>query len=266
MLIESSIRPLQTSDIRARRASGRNQILSGGVRLVDGIPFGRPYRGQNQRPPIPEIPPRKRRRLLFDAEEEESLETQQEVSDDRQIVIREDFDDVDADEEYLNNHRKRLLEQPFDGFEDEDDESEDDEYAVDASSEDSEVLDEEDADEELALLLQDQKHPPESDERKVERSIRPPSADILHKEQSEDASLGRRVSPRSKGAKNKATVNKESDVNVEYQESASFIGPGLGSTKKMAEPGVSEHSDADMIAAEMRAPYDRGIQNQVSRH
>ncbi|KAF8251755.1 hypothetical protein K440DRAFT_658415 [Wilcoxina mikolae CBS 423.85] len=37
------IRPLSTSEVRHRRVSGRQQITTGGRKLLDGTPFGRPY-------------------------------------------------------------------------------------------------------------------------------------------------------------------------------------------------------------------------------
>lgn len=62
----SSIRPLSTLDLKKRRLSGRDQILSGGEHLIDGVPFGRHrlkvYRGR----PAVHIAPRKRRRLNYD--------------------------------------------------------------------------------------------------------------------------------------------------------------------------------------------------------
>src|SRR6266568_3194886 len=64
----SSIRALQTPEIRARTLSGRYQISENGQHLVDGIPFGRPYLRQPNRPAI-HIPPRKRRRLTYGEEE-----------------------------------------------------------------------------------------------------------------------------------------------------------------------------------------------------
>ncbi|USP79083.1 hypothetical protein yc1106_06357 [Curvularia clavata] len=57
-----SIRPIMTAEVRARTLTGRDQISEGGQHLVDGIPFGRPYLREPNRPPI-RIPPRKRRRL-----------------------------------------------------------------------------------------------------------------------------------------------------------------------------------------------------------
>ena len=67
----NSIRSLQTSDIRARRAGGRHQISSAGAHLIDGIPFGRSYLKHPRRPPI-SIPPRKRRRLLEEDDQEDN--------------------------------------------------------------------------------------------------------------------------------------------------------------------------------------------------
>ncbi|RMZ67299.1 5-methyltetrahydropteroyltriglutamate-homocysteine methyltransferase [Pyrenophora seminiperda CCB06] len=57
-----SIRPLMTAEVRARTLTGRHQISDGGQHLIDGIPFGRPYLRQPNRPAV-SIPPRKRRRL-----------------------------------------------------------------------------------------------------------------------------------------------------------------------------------------------------------
>ncbi|ORY14128.1 hypothetical protein BCR34DRAFT_599334 [Clohesyomyces aquaticus] len=65
-----SIRCLITADVRARTLSGRLQISEGGQHLVDGIPFGRPYLREPNRPPI-RIPPLKRRRLVEDVSVEE---------------------------------------------------------------------------------------------------------------------------------------------------------------------------------------------------
>src|SRR5690349_5898872 len=38
-----SIRPLMTAEVRSRTLTGRYQISEDGRRLLDGIPFGRPY-------------------------------------------------------------------------------------------------------------------------------------------------------------------------------------------------------------------------------
>ncbi|OCK82291.1 hypothetical protein K432DRAFT_391417 [Lepidopterella palustris CBS 459.81] len=66
---EVCIRSLQTSEIRARTLSGRYQISEGGQHLIDGIPFGRPYLRQPNRPAI-HIPPRKRPRLTYEPDVE----------------------------------------------------------------------------------------------------------------------------------------------------------------------------------------------------
>ena len=238
--------------------------MSGGVRLVDGIPFGRPYRGQSQRPPIPEIPPRKRRRLLFDAEEED-LQTHQGVSDDRQIVIREQFDDLDQDEAYIDTHRKRLLDQPFDGFDDEDDESEDDDYAIDASSEDSEDLDGEDAHEELALLLQDQENSPKSDARDVESAIRQSNANIPSEGRPGNSSHERRVSPRTNGDKSKASKNKVNDVSVEHHEPGMAAAATPEPLKRKTSKDGSKQSSAGSVDGKMDLSHQRSMHHEVSQ-
>lgn len=50
------------AEVRARMLTGRHQINDGGQHLVDGVPFGRPYLRQPNRPAV-RIPPRKRQRL-----------------------------------------------------------------------------------------------------------------------------------------------------------------------------------------------------------
>lgn len=67
-LIGNRIRALGLPDLRARKLSGRVQISSDGRRLIDGVPFGRPYlkRSFSTRPQI-RIPSRKRRRTSHPA-------------------------------------------------------------------------------------------------------------------------------------------------------------------------------------------------------
>ncbi len=59
------MRPLQSSDLRYRRVSGRYQISADGRRLIDGVTFGDRYLQPMGRPPV-DIPPRKRRRVSYD--------------------------------------------------------------------------------------------------------------------------------------------------------------------------------------------------------
>lgn len=57
---------MSTLDIKKRRLTGRDQILSGGEHLIDGVPFGRHrLRAPRSRPAV-HIAPRKRRRLEYD--------------------------------------------------------------------------------------------------------------------------------------------------------------------------------------------------------
>ncbi|KAF2128044.1 hypothetical protein P153DRAFT_294023 [Dothidotthia symphoricarpi CBS 119687] len=66
-----NIRPLMTAEVRARTLTGRDQVSNAGLHLVDGVPFGRPYLRQPNRPAV-RIPPRKRQRL-DDAEVDEGV-------------------------------------------------------------------------------------------------------------------------------------------------------------------------------------------------
>ncbi|KAL8828305.1 MAG: hypothetical protein Q9191_002662 [Dirinaria sp. TL-2023a] len=88
---EVCIRPLQTSDLRFRRISGRHQITSDGRHLIDGVAFGRPFLRRAERPAV-RIPPRKRRRITFDEPEEENDDT---VENARQLVFLDDPDNAD---------------------------------------------------------------------------------------------------------------------------------------------------------------------------
>ena len=81
----SSIRPLQTADLKFRKLSGRHQISSDGKHLIDGVAFGRPYLRQANRPAI-KIPPRKRRRLTYEQDEDENSDLE------RQVVVHTGFD------------------------------------------------------------------------------------------------------------------------------------------------------------------------------
>lgn len=82
-----SIRPLSTLDLKKRRLSGRDQILSGGEHLIDGVPFGRHrLRALRGRPAI-HIAPRKRRRLNYDEDREDS-------DFDNYFNENEDFDEL----------------------------------------------------------------------------------------------------------------------------------------------------------------------------
>ncbi|KAL8699016.1 MAG: hypothetical protein Q9201_006239 [Fulgogasparrea decipioides] len=83
---EVNIRPLNTSDLRFRKVSGRHQISTDGKHLIDGVAFGRPFIRRAERPAI-RIPPRKRRRLVYD-EDDDSFESQHQ----RQVVVHNDLD------------------------------------------------------------------------------------------------------------------------------------------------------------------------------
>ena len=98
----SSIRALQTPEIRARTLSGRYQISENGQHLIDGIPFGRPYLRQPNRPAI-HIPPRKRRRLTCGEEEEVGEGFQEKISPTLSLqhwkIPLDDLEDDDEDDD-----------------------------------------------------------------------------------------------------------------------------------------------------------------------
>lgn len=96
-LTSRSIRPLNTSDLRFRKVSGRHQISADGRHLIDGVAFGRPFLRRAERPAI-RIPPRKRRRLTYD-----EVSGDEEVEPQQQLIVRNEYDDdddSDADSDY----------------------------------------------------------------------------------------------------------------------------------------------------------------------
>ena len=102
---DNSIRPLQTSDLRFRKVSGRHQISADGRHLIDGVAFGRSFLKRTDRPPVI-IPPRKRRRITYD---EDSTEIFDEHANNQQVAVHTALanlndvsviEDSDVDEDY----------------------------------------------------------------------------------------------------------------------------------------------------------------------
>ena len=71
-LPEIRISPLETTDIKSRYLSGRQQVSVDGMILIDGLPFGKPALRKIGRPKI-HIPPRKRSRLTVEQEDVERI-------------------------------------------------------------------------------------------------------------------------------------------------------------------------------------------------
>lgn len=92
------MRPLQTTDIRFRKISGRHQISADGKHLFDGVAFGRPFLQLAARPPI-RIPPRKKRRFTYHEDDDDGIFS----PDSRQLALKERLEDDDSqdDEESL---------------------------------------------------------------------------------------------------------------------------------------------------------------------
>ncbi|KAI9719234.1 MAG: hypothetical protein M1812_003564 [Candelaria pacifica] len=122
---EVNIRPLQTSDIRVRKLTGRHQISSDGKHLIDGVAFGRPYLRRADRPAI-RIPPRKRRRLTYD-EDTNEVEYGEGDELDRQLLLSTGDEDTDhevegSDDDFNEGGRQMLPAPSSTGVESEDDE------------------------------------------------------------------------------------------------------------------------------------------------
>ncbi len=108
--MESSIRPLQTLDLRFRKVSGRHQISADGKHLIDGVAFGRPFLRRAQRPAV-RIPARKRRRITYDEDDEDAGEG----VNDHQLILQADFDDGDASDDHSDDEN----DEDFSAMEDE---------------------------------------------------------------------------------------------------------------------------------------------------
>ena len=89
------MRPLQTSDLRFRRVSGRHQISWDGKHLIDGVAFGRPFLRRTDRPAI-KIPPRKRIRLIYEADEENQSSIEPCIT--QHVLVRSNSNDADNEE------------------------------------------------------------------------------------------------------------------------------------------------------------------------
>lgn len=91
LITQISIRPLQTSDLRVRKFSGRHQISADGKHLIDGVAFGRPFLKRADRPAV-SIQPRKRKRITYEEEDDSFVELE---NNDKQVAIRVGFEDAD---------------------------------------------------------------------------------------------------------------------------------------------------------------------------
>ncbi|OCT49893.1 hypothetical protein CLCR_06558 [Cladophialophora carrionii] len=111
---EVIVRALSNEDIRVRRLGKRHQITADGRHLIDGVPFGKQWLREIQRPDIL-IPSRKRRRLLVG--EDSTLDAEVDL---RRILPagREDEDHPGALVRFMDN--------------DEDEDEEDDDDYVDS--------------------------------------------------------------------------------------------------------------------------------------
>ncbi|MCJ1476463.1 hypothetical protein MMC13_005129 [Lambiella insularis] len=92
---EVTVRPLQASDLRYRKISGRHQISVDGKHLIDGVAFGRPFLRRTDRPAI-RIPPRKRIRLTYNDDENEAFSS--ELLNRQQILVRSNSNDADNED------------------------------------------------------------------------------------------------------------------------------------------------------------------------
>ncbi|KAF2169317.1 hypothetical protein M409DRAFT_65021 [Zasmidium cellare ATCC 36951] len=123
---EVVIKPLQCVDVRARSMTGRDQISSNGMHLLDGVAFGKPLLKRPRRPDV-RIPPRKRARLEIEdgdgedeGEDEQALAimmTGQGAEEDDEEEDEEDDEDFDMGEDE-NEDEQEIEEDEEDSDED----------------------------------------------------------------------------------------------------------------------------------------------------
>ncbi|KAI2465386.1 hypothetical protein F4781DRAFT_409424 [Annulohypoxylon bovei var. microspora] len=166
------IRALDRDDNKQRRISGRYRISSGGVHLIDGIPFGRRLlKTSSSRPPIT-LPPRKRARLAYNQEDRDddddddfvgdeddtpmllltNGEQHSDIADSSVVRVTADFDD--ADDENGESDSEAEMDGIHDDPEPEDPDQDSSESPSDEEME-NEELDDEDLEDELQDLIKD---------------------------------------------------------------------------------------------------------------
>ncbi|KIV97344.1 hypothetical protein PV10_01106 [Exophiala mesophila] len=155
---EVIIRPLSNEDLRIRRLGGRHQITADGRHLIDGVTFGKQWLREISRPGIV-IPPRKKRMLEIDQpglnespEIRRILPLEQHDYSTSLVVIPSDDDDESDDEDFVDeddndNDRQVALREHFDDADTQSDESLEDSAAFGESVDDMSN--------EVQLLLQD---------------------------------------------------------------------------------------------------------------
>ncbi|EXJ61868.1 hypothetical protein A1O7_02298 [Cladophialophora yegresii CBS 114405] len=221
---EVIVRALSNEDIRVRRLGKRHQITADGRHLIDGVPFGKQWLREIQRPDIL-IPPRKRRRLL--AAEDSTVDAEVDLQrilpaedgdeDYTGALVRFVGDDEDEDEEddddYVDNEeagaqepqRRITLHEEFDDADvdsEEEPELDGDAEAGDLSSEVAQLL-EDAAEVEQASNLAIANHVLEN-QLKRKRPIEDDGEHELEKETFEGFSAG--------GATSSRLVNRPADV------------------------------------------------------
>ncbi|KAJ9664669.1 hypothetical protein H2198_000015 [Neophaeococcomyces mojaviensis] len=113
---EVVIRGLSNEELRERRQGGRLQITTDGRHLIDGLSWGKRWRGGHGRPEI-DIPPRKRRRLMIEPEDAK-IELEFPPPREPFQVPDEMDDDDDDDEDYDEDYEEHGEEAEAEGLED----------------------------------------------------------------------------------------------------------------------------------------------------
>lgn len=137
------------AEVRARTLTGRHQISDGGLHLVDGVPFGRPYLRQPNRPAV-RIPPRKRQRLeeitdedevqLLMGTQQDGINREQDVVDGVQAAFTEESDPQRTEKTV------RFEKPDVDMDMDDDSEEDDDDFSPGVNSDDIDSEESEDTD------------------------------------------------------------------------------------------------------------------------
>ncbi|KAL2010947.1 hypothetical protein VTN00DRAFT_3665 [Thermoascus crustaceus] len=240
---EVVIRALQTSDLRARRISGRLQISADGRHLIDGVPFGRPYlkRPFPSRPAV-KIPPRKRRRIShpgwradLDKGEEDADWGAPEAAGNELALFRDDY--VDSDEESVTRHGHDAIE----------------DVQHSESDADSEFEEDVDLTEELKGLQEDLK---ESEAPQAEAARETPTKTTERGPRLRDRTRRRAVPDESPAARSSSSVSHRHTENVTVTKPSpktKNVRFQKGRKDEVSSSSVSSESEAESTSEEIES-------------
>ncbi|KAF2093469.1 hypothetical protein NA57DRAFT_81397 [Rhizodiscina lignyota] len=135
------IRPLTTTEVRARTRSGRHQVNSSGVHLIDGVPYGRAYQNRIDRPAVNIPTANQGVRTLEAPRGAQELAEDEVIGDLGQLLTSRAHRDteLDEDDDDENDDEDFSLDMDDDEDEDEEDSEADEDFDVDMNTEENDL-------------------------------------------------------------------------------------------------------------------------------